>query len=143
MKKRGQLEISFGMIFSIVLIIAFLGFGFYAITKFIDFQNTIKIQKFLSDFQNDVSNMWKSPQGSTNLAYELPTYISSVCFVNDEYANLIFTAKDIIPGKEIDYLNIKNITSVENPYCIQNVKGAVHITILKDFREQLVRVERT
>jgi len=140
--KKGQLDISFGMIFSVVLIIAFLGFGFYAITKFIDFQNTIKIEKFLSDFQQDVSNMWKSPQGSQNLVYDLPTQITSVCFVDDEYQNLRFTSNSLIQGKKIENIDIASITMVENPYCIANVKGKVSFTIVKDFGEKLVRVER-
>jgi len=142
MKKRGALELSFGMIFSIILIIVFLAFGFYAIMKFIDLQNSIQIENFLRDFQNDVDKMWKSSQGSQNLVYSLPNKISAVCFKNDEFQNLEFISKEIIKGKMIEHLDIEKITEDENPYCIQNVKGKISLTILKDYGETLVRVER-
>lgn len=142
MKKRGALELSFGMIFSIILIIVFLAFGFYAIMKFIDLQKTIQIENFLRDFQNDVDKMWKSSQGSQNLVYSLPNKISAVCFKNDEFQNLEFISKEIIKGKMIEHIDIEKITEDENPYCIQNVKGKISLTILKDYGETLVRVER-
>jgi hypothetical protein len=139
---RGQLDISFGMIFSIILIIVFLAFGFYAIKKFIDLQRTIQIESFLKDFQNDVDKMWKSPQGSQKLSYTLPTKISEVCFTNNEFENLIFTSKEIIRGKMIENIDIGNITSQEDPFCIQNTKGKVSFTIAKDYGETLVRVQK-
>jgi hypothetical protein len=140
--REGQLDISFGMIFSIILIIIFLSFGFYAIKKFIDLQDSIKVESFLRDFQQDVDNMWKSPQGGQNLVYSLPGKVSSICFVNDEFQNLEFASSQIIPGKQIEHLDIAKITSKENPFCIQNIKGKVTLTLVKDFGETLVRVER-
>jgi hypothetical protein len=140
--RKGQLQLSFGMIFSIILIIVFIAFGFYAITKFIDLQKTIQIENFLRDFQNDVDKMWKSPQGSQVITYSLPTKITSICFVDDEFQNLKFTSNEIIVGKMIENLNMAEITAVENPFCIGNIKGKIRLTIAKDFGETLVRVER-
>ncbi len=142
MKKSGQLHLSFGMIFSVILIIVFLSFGFYAITKFIDFQRTIQIEKFLSDFQNDVNKMWKGVQGSQEVTYSLPTKITSVCFEDDDFQNLAFTSKEIIKGDKIENIYIEKITENENPYCIQNTKGKISLTIVKDYGETLVRITR-
>lgn len=136
------MQISFGMIFSIILIIAFLAFGFYAIKKFLDLQSSVQIEQFMQDFQNDVDKMWKSPEGSRSVSYTLPAKVNSVCFKNDEFENLQFTASSIIRGKMIEHLDILNITSEENPYCIENMKGKVRFTIVKDFGEVLVRVTR-
>lgn len=135
--RSGQINLSFGMIFSIILIIIFLGFGFYAIMKFMELQNTIQIEKFLRDFQEDVNNMWKSIQGSQNLVYSLPTKISSVCFKNDEFENLQFTSNDIIRGKMIEHIDIAKIIKDEDPFCIQNIKGKISLTIIKDYGETL------
>jgi hypothetical protein len=140
--RSGQLNLSFGMIFSIILIIVFIAFGIYAIIKFIDLQKSIQIESFLNDFQNDVNNMWKSPQGSTPLTYSLPTKISSVCFSNDEFQNLKFISNEIISEKMIEHLDIAKTTAKENPFCIQNIKGKISLTLVKDFGETLVRVER-
>lgn len=141
-KKRGQLEISFGMIFSIILIIIFLAFGFYAIKKFIGLQNTIQIENFLRDFQNDVDKMWKSNQGSQNLVYSLPGQITSICFKNDEFQNLQFTSNEIIKGKMIEHIDILKTTKEESPLCMGNIKGKVSLTIVKEYGETLVSVER-
>lgn len=140
--EKGQIKLSFGMIFSIVLIIIFLAFGFYAITKFIELQNSIQIEKFLNDFQDDVNKMWKSPQGSQSLVYSLPTKIISVCFEDDEFENLRFTAKEIIKGKKIENIDIEKITEEEDPFCIQNTKGKVSLIIVKEYGETLVKVTR-
>ena len=140
--KKGQLNLSFGMIFSIILIIVFLAFGFYAITKFIDLQNSVQIENFLRDFQKDVDNMWKSREGSQIISYPLPGKISAVCFKDDELQNLEFISNTIIKGDLIENLDIAKITQEEDPYCIQNVKGKVTLKIVKDFGETLVRVER-
>ncbi len=140
--RSGQLNISFGMIFSIILVIAFLGVGFYAIKKFIGFQETIQVENFMRDFQQDVDKMWKSAQGSQVITYSLPTKINSVCLSNDDFQNLRFTSSEIINGKMIEHLDIASITAKEDPYCITNSRGKVSMTISKDYGETLVRVRR-
>jgi hypothetical protein len=140
--KKGQLDISFGMIFSIILIIIFLAFGFYAITKFLDFQQTIQISTFLNNFQNDVNTMWKSAQGSQTVTYQLPTKVKSVCFVNNEFENLKFTSDQIISGEKIDNIDVVKITETVSPFCIENVKGKLSMTIVKNFGEALVIVKK-
>lgn len=134
MNKRGQLHLSFGVIFSIVLIIIFLAFGFYAITKFIELQRTIEVKKFLEDFQEDVNKMWKGTQGSQELTYSLPKKISSVCFEEDEFQNLEFISKDIFEGDKIENLKI------EEPFCVENIEGKISFTIVKDYGETLVQI---
>lgn len=140
--KSGVLDLSFGMIFSVILIIIFLAAGFYAITKFIALQQSIQIEKFMSDFQNDVDAMWKSPQGSQQVSYILPTKITSVCFKVDEFENLQFHSTEIIGGKMIQHLDIAKITEKENPFCISNIKGKVSFTIVKNYGETLVTVTK-
>jgi hypothetical protein len=139
--RSGQLDISFGMIFSIILIIIFLAFGFYAIKKFLDLQETVQIGKFSQDLQKNVDDMWKS-SGRQNVFYTLPTKITFVCFVSGESRNMKFTSSQIIEGKEIQNIDIANITSIENPYCIPNVKGKVSMTISKNQGESLVTIQR-
>src|SRR4030042_461644 len=140
--RSGQIQLSFGMIFSIILIIIFLGFGFYAIKKIVDLQKTVQIEKFLQDFQEDINKMWKSPQGSSVKSYSLPTKIRSVCFEDDEFQNLAFTSEEIIRGDKIENINIEKITADEDPFCIPNIKGKISLTIVKDYGETLVRITK-
>ncbi len=138
--RSGQLEISFGMIFSIILIIVFLSFGFYAIKKFLDLQSSVQIEKFASDFQDDVTKMWKGSQGSEQVSYTLPTKISSICFTDGEFENLKFSSNSVISGKMIEHIDISKITKNGN-YCIQNIKGKVSMTISKDYKDTLVTIK--
>jgi hypothetical protein len=138
--RRGQLEISFGMIFSIILVIFFLAFGFYAITKFIELQQSVQVETFLDDFQEDINAIWKSPQGSQSRTYVLPTKITAVCLTDDPDMNLEFTSKEIIPGDYIKNLNIENITAEEDPFCVENIKGKINLVISKEYGETLVSV---
>ena len=134
------MEISFGMIFSVILIIFFLAFAFYAIRKFIELQQSVQIETFLSDFQEDINKMWKSPQGSQTSIYTLPKKIIAVCFTDDEFINLEFTSETIIPGDYIENLNIKAITENENPFCVENLNGKISFIISKEYGETLVSV---
>ena len=82
MMKKGQMQMSFGMIFSIILIIFFLAFAFFGIRTFLGIQDTAEKAKFLSDIQNDVETVWKSAQSSQAKEYFLPGKISDVCFID-------------------------------------------------------------
>ncbi len=140
--KKGAMELSFGMIFSIVLIIIFIAIAIYAIIKFLELQDSIKISKFESDLQSDIDKMWKGSQGSQEVEYTLPSKIDAVCFTDDEYQNLIFQSEKIIGGKEIEHIDTANMTSVEEQYCINNIKGKIGMVIKKDYGEALVIITR-
>jgi hypothetical protein len=143
MEKRGQMNLSFGMIFSIILIIIFLAFGFYAITKFLELQDSIQVEQFLSDVQDDVNTMWKSPQGSREVGYSLPSKIDSVCFFDyDEFENLKFTSERIISGGKINNIDIESISDRGNPLCIENIGGKVKMIISKNYGEMLITIGR-
>lgn len=159
---------SFGMIFSIILIIIFISFAFYAIMKFLDIQKQVQVGKFQGDLQADVDKIWKGSQGSQEQEYFLPPGIDLVCFMNyltdgsnkrgpndgiyDELGivhfgdeNLFFFPVGAGKGQdsvEIKHLDLNAITQNENPYCIRNVKGKTRLTISKDFGENLVKIER-
>lgn len=140
---KGQMNLSFGMIFTIIMIIVFLAFAFYAIKKFIDLQQSVQIDTFLNNFQDDINKMWKSVQGSQTVVYPLPSYISAVCFINgDPVGNLKFTSSQIVPEKTIENIDQAKITQDENPYCIQTANGKLSMTIEKNFGETLVTVTR-
>jgi hypothetical protein len=165
MEKRGQMKLSFGMIFSIILIIIFLSFGFFVIQKFLDMKNSIEIGKFVERFQFDVQKMWLGEQGSQEKEYFLPLKIESVCFVDftsqskgensikykklkqvfNENENLFFYpvgSGNGLDSKQIEHLNLERITETKNPFCIDNLNGKIKITIQKKFGEALVEIAK-
>jgi len=136
------MKLSFGMIFSIFLIIIFIAFAVYAITKFINLQKTIQIESFTKNLQTDVDNMWKSPRGSQPETYSLPNKVEAVCFIDNEFNNLMFRSSEPIDRKNIIHLDVLKITESEKPYCISNTDGKVKLIISKGFGEDLVTIIR-
>lgn len=167
MEKRGQFKLSFGMIFSIILIVFFLAFAIYVTINFLDIGKTASVGEFLNTFQNDIDKIWKGSQASQEKEYSLPKEIKKVCFVDfssgeagskgpkkNLYSELEFSYHNSenmvfspfgsagIDSKEIKNIDIEKITEKENPYCIDNINGKLKLTIKKDFGEALVRIER-
>lgn len=140
--RRGQFELSFGMIFAIILIIIFIGFAFYAINKFLELQDTMKIAQFGSNLQSDIDKVWKSSQSSNEYKYILPSKIDAVCFRDDEVENLIFQSKRIIKGKNILHIDIEKTIGSGEQLCINNTKGEVKMIIKKGYGEALVTIAK-
>ncbi len=166
MKKSGQTEISFGMIFSIILIIFFLAAAFYAIKVFMGFSDTAKAGKFYTDLQSDIKNIWgNSAFSSGQHDYIIPSGINLVCFVDfssdakgknsnlytdlkmgtytgDENLVLYPLKHNNFDSKRIDYIDLSEITSAENPFCIQTSNGKVSMILKKDIGQDLVTITR-
>ncbi len=161
--KRGQATISFGMIFSIIMIIIFISVAFYAIQKFLDLQNSAQVGKFGSDFQADIDKMWKSSQGSQRYEYTLPAKVKFACFgdfasekkgANQNFydslrqafyrgENFFFYPVGSAQGlnsKIINHIELEKMIQDENPLCFENKNGKLSLTIKKEFGEALVTV---
>lgn len=164
-KNSGQMKLSFGMIFSIILIIAFIAFAFYAIKKFVGIQDIVKIKQFKDDLQLDIDKSWKSSQGSQEIKYTLPPKVERVCFLDysssskggkeeiyDSLRQIFYGSENMFfypigsaegaDAFEMKHINLEAITQEENPFCINNQKGEIKLTIKKDYGEALVLIER-
>ena len=152
---KGQLDLSFGMIFSVILIVFFFGFAIYAIVNFLGMQEKMETGQFVNDLQADVDKFWKASQGTEDVVYILPTKIKEVCFIDitatngvgadstiyeelKRYAgndgNLVFYP--IRSAKFATYVVIKNInlhSMAGNPLCFPNKNGKVNITLEQEF----------
>ena len=162
MEKRGQMQISFGMIFSIILVIMFISFVIYIIIYFLDFSDRVKIEQFEEKLQEDVDKIWRGYQGSKVVNLGLPKEISKVCFIdnsasaigrNNEMYNdfimrntietIMYFPEGSADGKEgfkLNHINVSKITEKENPYCVENRKGTVSFKIQMNYGENLVRI---
>jgi uncharacterized protein (UPF0333 family) len=143
MIKRGQINLSFGMIFSIVLIIVFIAFAIYAIVHFLALQDSIKLTTFDNTIQNDVSTVWNSAYSTKTLSYNLPTSIQEVCFTNIGNDNLILYAGDNKPetSYNIDHINI-TATTAQGDLCFNVVNGQFSLNLQKKFSDTLVTITK-
>lgn len=139
--KKGQINLSFGMIFSIVLIIFFIGFAFYAIQKFLEVQSSAQTNQFYDSLQNDVYTVWNDAQASQVKSYVLPSSISQACFVNSQGGNLILYKNNGNPAgsTNINYLNITAMTA-NGQLCFNASNGKITLTIQKNFGDNLVTI---
>lgn len=166
MKKRktsGQIDLSFGMIFSIILIVIFLIFAFFVIKKFLGMKSDVETGKLIEDLRNDVDKMWKSSQGSQEIEYSVPSKAEQICFVDynsesrgrnlERYSKLkqVYNGEENLffypvgsgnglDAVEIQHISIEKITEKENPYCILSEDGKIVVTISKGFNEALVTI---
>src|SRR3989338_444616 len=79
---RGQLELSFSMIFSILLIISFLTIAGYVLYKFVDFGKGANTNLFVQELQESIDKLWAAPQGTQELSWDLDISITQICFVD-------------------------------------------------------------
>ena len=83
--KRGQevFGLSFGMIFAIILIIAFIGVAVYVIYYFISLSNCTKVGLFYDDLETEIEKSWKSDGPRTeDFESSVPSGVTKVCFGN-------------------------------------------------------------
>jgi len=164
-KNKAQMQLSFGMIFSIILIVVFIAFAVYAIMKFMNLQEGVQVGQFFNNIQNDVDKMWKAGQGSSEETYILPSGVEYACladfnsakkgddliYYDDlkmafyEFENLVFYPLGSGEGMDsynLKHINITGITKTENPLCIPNIKGKIKMTIVMNPGDSLVTITR-
>jgi hypothetical protein len=168
--KRGDgiVGLSFSTIFSIFLIMTFLGFAIYVITQFlIPFLNCSKVGIFGEDLQEKITNAWQTSDfADTNFSGNIPSSIKQVCFANlsrpfngndankkigdelkqrfeNQKANMFFypigKGCDSLLYKNIEHINVSRIISSKNPYCIAVKGGKISLRILKDSNLVLIK----
>jgi len=125
MNKRGQLKISFGMIFSIILIIMFLSFAFYSISGFLSLQDSVQTKKFIEGFQDKVNELYTNQvYGANKLEFSTPDSLEKICFV-DRIKNI-----DII----------KTLDGKEN-LCIKAVKNKIKFRIELEYGDSTITIK--
>jgi hypothetical protein len=158
--KKAGIDLSFNVIFSLILIIVFIAVAIYGIIFFLNMQKCSDIGMFKQDLQNEVEGYWRRTGVEINQSLEisLTNEIEYVCFVDFteekkgewsefyedlewfsyEEENMFFyppgNACQGMEGFKIERINIQRITQENNPYCIPNIDGVVTTRIIKHAR---------
>jgi hypothetical protein len=165
-KAQGIFGLSFGMIWSIILIVFFIISAFIGIRAFLNYQKNATIGLFMDGLQSRINEAWNS-QSIQNFRYNstLPGGVEYVCFINlsattpknasnieksifeDITSGAVDYSKNFYiyaPGKDysIKWANIKHVDlSQKNPICIQVLSGGkVSIKMERNFEDPLVSV---
>jgi hypothetical protein len=168
MKKRGKrgqevLGMSFGMIFSILLIVFFIVIAFIVINSFLKTQKCAQTGVFITDFKDEIKKAFNSPSEDSDFTRNLPSSIEYVCFSNalkpitasgseekigedigiysGKDANLFFYPRTNSCGAsyfKIDNLNIEKTAGADNLKCFEVKDGKIKIHVQKGINENLV-----
>jgi len=95
--KRGQtiFGLSFGMIFSILIIISIIAVAFYAINNFLEINECAEAGLLFESLQDEIDRAWTSGQYSQTHYEKFPRGITEVCFGDiSEGAVPLFTSRD-------------------------------------------------
>jgi hypothetical protein len=161
-KAEGVFGLSFGMIWSIILIVFFVLGAFMGIKTFLNYQDTTTLGFFLDDLDKNVKQAFYAE--STNYIFKsnLPSGIEYVCFMNFSsvpkspntaesmvwnYVTSTYYEQDMnvylySPGKDygINFDKIKFIYTERNPLCVKVKDRKISIRIEKKFEEAFVRL---
>lgn len=141
--KKGQLKISFGMIFSIILVIVFLVFGFYAIQKFLSLQDDLVMKKFQENFERDLDKVWASSQASKRVEYTVSKDVEQVCVFEDKRGldNVDVYIKGIPTSVNFEKIDVDKSLVSGKPMCVQAENSKVSFLLSKKYGENLVTVK--
>lgn len=168
--KRSQevFGMSFGVIFSIILIVFILVVAGIAVNHFLGLKKCTQIGLFIEDFAEeggDIDTAWNSQKFIDEIDYALPSNLDYVCFANLSNSikggsieskvysdisiykfangNMFFYPREKacnMPYVTVKHIDINKITESKNPYCIPVEDGKIRIKIEKGFNEEFVRL---
>ena len=160
-KRRAQLQLSFGMMFSIIIIIATVGVSIYFITKIINAQDCTKLQLLKDDLQNSIDKMWRSPFGQEDFKSSISSGITKVCIgipptiIGGTYAKVLEEIEVYVDeGENLFFYPPKNACKANfasaklnhlkdsNFQCFDVVKGQVSFKIIKKDLDPLVTIQK-
>ncbi|HLC31644.1 MAG TPA: hypothetical protein VJK51_03175 [Candidatus Nanoarchaeia archaeon] len=159
MRKRGQVQLSFGMIFSIIIIIATVAVAFYVLTRFVSLGNTISCSQFYAALQEEIDDAWNGESSKLVFEKAAPSDISAVCIgsleantVLPKDRSIFLALKDEFRGSGNLYFyplgsscggssgfTLKHIQETSFG-CARVVDGKVSITVSKASNEGVVRL---
>lgn len=162
--KRAQstMEMPFGIIFAIILIVVFIVVAFVAVNHFLSIGSCSSVGLFYDEFQKKVDSAWEGQEMNFDFKVEVPSGVNKICFANlskatsgsqedyDQIRNYeVYEANTFllpsgktcnIPYKLIKHLDLANITKTKNPYCVDLTQRET-LKVKKGFYDRLVMVE--
>jgi hypothetical protein len=162
LNKRGQgvFGISYGVIFSIIVIVFIIAMSFIVIRHFLDLSKCSDTGLFYDDLQNEVDKAWKSSFYQDVFVTRLPSNADFVCFGGleeglryPEDRERFQTLRDFYRNENNVYLyppskacdsglgsyNLEHV-KIDGFFCLPNNNGKLNVTLAKGNFDSLVKV---
>ncbi len=162
MNKRGQIQISFGMIISIIIVGVTVAVASYLIYQFLSFKDCSTIGLYYDSLQKQVTSVYRG-QGTENYPFsgQVPSSVQYVCFGDLSLSPLLadkarydYFKENIKSGKNAflypqptscgaSYLN-KNIQYITTDqfFCVPVKDGKVGVKLSKGLYDPLVKLTK-
>jgi hypothetical protein len=158
--KKGQFSISFGMIFSIIIIIFSIAIAVYVINYFLKLQSCTEVVDFYTNLKSEVDNAYGASIANKELSLGVPGGVDEVCFgdVNlardtnpTEYKSLSLLSErgynvyfypmnqkcaKAQPGYKLDR------AVVDSFFCVETEGGKVNARLIKEFNQPKVKINK-
>lgn len=164
MRKRGQFNLSFAMIFSIIVIIAIVATAIYVMTYFLNLNKCTTLGFFFDDLDNEVEKAWRSPQYQDIFEATLPSNLEFVCFGNltqgaltspdqekkdelkfspyrDENKNVFLLPSRKACSGDLANFNLEH-AETSGFFCIPVENGKIEVRIQKQITGNLVKISK-
>lgn len=160
-KADGAIGMSFGWLFSLVLIVFFIFAAIYGIKAFLNMANCSKVGTFYDSLQNKIDEAYRSSSSDFEMDVKIPG-VDMLCFANltekisdslDAYDEIsiyeIYNANTFIipsqnacdmPYKTIKHINLSKTTLSKNPLCFDISNGG-KIRIIKGYYDKGVTIK--
>lgn len=160
-KAEGAVGMSFGWIFSLILIVFFIFAAIYGIKAFLDMRSCSQVGNFYDSLQKNVDQAYSSSSSDFEMDANVPG-IDMVCFANlseeitgplEAYDQIsiyeIYNANTFLvpaqkscdmPYKTIKHLNLTKTTLSKNPLCF-DISNGDKIKIVKGYYDKGVTIK--
>lgn len=145
--KRGQLELSFGMMFSIIIIIATIATAFYFLRVFFQTSSCTSFELLHKEVRDRIDQVWRAPQAREQFSLKVPQTITAVCFGTPDVRHEIGEKLDAyrVQGEGVYFyppleacqgsLAVKRIEHVASQpawFCVNVSNRIAHVTLEKE-----------
>ena len=160
-KAEGAIGMSFGWMFSLILIVFFIFAAIYGIRAFLNMASCTKVGTFYESLQDKVDEAYRSSSSDFEMDVKIPG-INMICFANlseeitgssEAYEEIekyeIYGANTFLlptqkacdmPYKTIKHLNISKTTKSKNPLCFDiSEDGKIRIT--KEYYDKAITIK--
>lgn len=147
-RKEGQMQLSFGMMFSIFIIIVTIAVAFYVIKEFFLTSKCTELKAFHDDVQREIDTVWRSAAAQLSYQQSLPSSVKAICFGDpktwdarthraeaETFASYRTTENNffIYPvqcGKATSVRKLSHV-GIQKGFCVPTAKGEVRLTLSK------------
>jgi hypothetical protein len=162
MQKKGQIQLTFGMVFTVIVIAVTLAVAGYVIMNFLTFKDCSQTLSFYDELQKQVDQAYESEGTQKTAEFILPSAVTKVCLgsfdqtlegqdskIRDELKNRFAAGQNVFLYPELTKCSIKYRSyklehiKTNTFFCINAKAGKFSIQISKkDLFEPLVTLSK-